>query len=247
MKAKINFKGILNFIKKHLVIFLTALGLFLILLAVVIIVFFVKENLNKYTIEEEEMYIYFDQAKFEFNTKITLDSSSGITKLEANGEEMDLESEPLYYKGIDKVIFPKEMAVVFPLSSGQQRKINEFTTLDASNGGMYLVNTNLNYPISNAFLFDGNNLYFFLEDTTVKVGEIEITVPAFSYAIYNFNKDFYLYHYEEDKMYYFANLDQDVLASTSSYTVNLTIDSIEYNGKSKLLLKNFSYLSNLKK
>lgn len=239
-------KKILEFIKKHLVIFLTTVGLILILLAVIFIVFFVKENLDTYTIENEDMYIYFDQAKFEYNTDITLDSSSGVTKLEVDGEEVDLESEPLYYKGIDKVIFPKEMAVVFPLSSGQQKRIAKFTQLDASEGGMYLKNRNLNYSIANAFLFDGNSLYFFLDDTTFKVGEIEITVPAFSYAIYNFNKDLYLYDYEEDMMYYFANVTNDVLAEAKGYTINLSIDSLEINGKSKLLLKNFSYLSNLK-
>ena len=47
-------------------------------------------------------------------------------------------------------------------------------------------------------------------------------------------------------MYYFANVTNDVLAEAKGYTINLSIDSLEINGKSKLLLKNFSYLSNLK-
>lgn len=242
-----NLKRIKEFFKRNAIALLMTFGIFMILIGVVFIVFFMRKNVDQYKVEKAQTYIYFDQMKFEYNTEMTLDASSGITKLKLDKEEVDLGSQPIFYKGLQKVIFPQEMAVVFPLTNGTQKKVPKFSQLDASEGGTYIKNTKLNYSLETAFLYDGNDLYFFLEDTTISLGpDYKIVLPAFSYAVYNFNKELYLYHYEEDQMYYLAEVVDQVVASTDKYTINLSIDSLEYNQKSRLLMKNFSYLSKLK-
>ena len=48
-------------------------------------------------------------------------------------------------------------------------------------------------------------------------------------------------------MTYYSDVSDVVLAKADSYTVNLSIDSLERdNDKSRLLMKNFSYLPKLK-
>lgn len=240
-------KKIKAFVKKHLVVLLTSLGVFLILLAVVFLVFFMQKNVAQYTIEKAKTYLYFDQAKFEYDTTLTLDRSSGITKLKFDKEEVDLTSQPLYWTGLKKALFPTEMAVVFPLLNGMQKKVSSFSIVDASDSDMAIKNQGMDYPLEHGFLYDGNDLYFFLEEVTLSIGpDYQIVLPAFSYAIYNFNKELYFYHYDEDRMYYLADVSETVTASTDSYTVNLSIDSLDYKEKSRLLMKNFSYLSKLK-
>lgn len=240
-------KRIKEFAKKNIRTLLVTFSIFLILIVAVCVVIFMRKNVNEYKIEKAKTYIYFDQMKFEYNTELTLDGSSGITKLKLENEEVELESQPLFYKGVKKVIFPKDMAVVFPLTNGAQKKIAQFSQLDGSEGGIYVKNKELNYPLETSFLYDGNDLYFFLEETTISLGtDYKLVLPSFSYAIYNFNKELYLYNYEEDQMYYLAEVNDEVVASTDKYTINLSIDSLEYKEKSRLLMKNFSYLSKLK-
>lgn len=98
-----------------------------------------------------------------------------------------------------------------------------------------------------AFLYDGADLYFFINPVVIQFGSTEISLSPFSYVTYNFNKELYVYDFESDVMNYYSDVSDVVLAKADSYTVNLSIDSLERdNDKSRLLMKNFSYLPKLK-
>lgn len=232
-------------IKKHFVIVLGTLGIFLIVLAVVIASFFMKEDLEQFTIEEEDVYIYFQDMRFDYTTKITLDHEEGITKLLLDDQEVTLDKEPIYYSNKRQVIFPNDMSVVLPLSSGIQKKINYYTILDGTTMDYYVKNRNLNYKLSSAFFYDGDNLYFFIDDTDITFDDMTITIPAFSYVDADYNQVLYVYNYEEDYMQKFENITSDIMATNDNYTINLSIDSLILNDKTKLLMKNFDYLNNL--
>ena len=68
-----------------------------------------------------------------------------------------------------------------------------------------------------------------------------------SYVNYLFNtKTLYIYNYNEDKIYSFNNVDEDVIVVSDYYKVNVSSDIIYVNKKEKLLMKNFNYLNKLK-
>lgn len=233
---------VVNFVKKHLKL---VISIFIVVIAIIVgcILIFMRKNINEYKIKNAETYIYFGDKRFDYNTELTLNAESGITKIKMNGQEVDLDSQPIYYKGMDKVIFPQEMSVVYP-TTGQSYKIPRFTNMEIQNGTTYIDVSKM--PLNNVFIYDGNDLYFFIDDAKVIVGETQVDLSPFSYVMYNYNSELYIYNHRDDQMYYLPSVIDDVFVETNNYKLNLNIDSITYKNKEKLLIKNFAYLDLLK-
>ena len=144
-------KDIIEKIKKNKkTLGITLAGILLIILIIVVIsIFFAKKDLNEYKIKNENIYMYFGEEKFEFNSDVVLDNDNNVTSLKSNNKKLELYSEPVYIKNKKKVIFPKNMNVVFPKSSFKQYKVNYYTVLTKDNDDYKLTNKNLNYRISN--------------------------------------------------------------------------------------------------
>ena len=243
-------KDIIEKIKKNKKTLGIALAgiLLIILIIVVISIFFAKKDLNEYKIKNENIYMYFGEEKFEFNSDVILDNDNNVTSLKSNNKKLELYSEPVYIKNKKKVIFPKNMNVVFPKSSFKQYKVNYYTVLTKDNGDYKLTNKNLNYRISNSFLYDGNDLYFFITEGTVTFSNQSIKIPPMSYVSYTYgNGELYIYNYDEDKVYYYpAMIDGDVIFKNDDFELNISSDSVKSGTKNKLLRKNIDDLGRLK-
>lgn len=224
------------------------LTVLIMLLLVVISLFLAKKNLNEYKIRNENIYIYFGEEKFEFNSDVILDKNNNITSLKTDDKKLNLYSEPVYIKNKKKIIFPKSMNVVFPKSSFKQYKINYYTVLTKDNEDYKLTNKNLDYRISNSFLYDGNDLYFFITKGTVTFSNQSIDISPMSYVSYSYgNGELYIYNYTEDKVYYYpAMIDGDVIFKNDDFELNISSDSVKSGTKNKLLRKNIDDLSRLK-
>ena len=224
------------------------LTILIMLLLVVISLLLAKKNLNEYKIRNENIYMYFGEKKFEFNSDVILDKDNNITSLKTNNKKLNLYSEPVYIKNKKKVIFPKSMNVVFPKSSFKQYKINYYTVLTKDNEDYKLTNKNLDYRISNSFLYDGNDLYFFITEGTVTFSNQSIDISPMSYVNYSYgNGELYIYNYDEDKVYYYpAMIDGDVIFKNDDFELNISSDSVKSGTKNKLLRKNIDDLGRLK-
>lgn len=224
------------------------LTVLIMLLLVVISLFLAKKNLNEYKIRNENIYMYFGEKKFEFNSDVILDKNNNITSLKTDDKKLNLYSEPVYIKNKKKIIFPKSMNVVFPKSSFKQYKINYYTVLTKDNEDYKLTNKNLDYRISNSFLYDGNDLYFFITKGTVTFSNQSIDISPMSYVNYSYgNGELYIYNYDEDKVYYYpAMIDGDVIFKNDDFELNISSDSVKSGTKNKLLRKNIDDLGRLK-
>lgn len=224
------------------------LTILIMLILVVISLFLAKKDLNEYKIRNEDIYMYFGEKKFEFNSDVILDKDNNITSLKTDNKKLNLYSEPVYIKNKKKVIFPKSMNVVFPKSSFKQYKINYYTVLTKDNEDYKLTNKNLNYRISNSFLYDGNDLYFFITQGTVTFSNQSIDISPMSYVSYSYgNGELYIYNYTEDKVYYYpAMIDGDVIFKNEDFELNISLDSVKSSTKNKLLRKNVDDLNRLK-
>ena len=224
------------------------LTILIMLLLVVISLLLAQKNLNEYKIRNENIYIYFGEEKFEFNSDVILDKDNNISSLKTDNKKLNLYSEPVYIKDKKKVIFPKSMNVVFPKSSFKQYKINYYTVLTKDNEDYKLTNKNLDYRISNSFLYDGNDLYFFITKGTVTFSNQSIDISPMSYVNYSYgNGELYIYNYDEDKVYYYpAMIDGDVIFKNDDFELNISSDSVKSGTKNKLLRKNIDDLGRLK-
>ncbi len=240
------FHSIKKFIKYHIIPILASLGLILIFIAVLLMMRQVKKEIETYTIQDAKLYQYFKEQKREYNSTLTISNEKEITELKIEGKSVELDSTPFYYQEEKKVIFPHQMSVVFPNSNSLQRKVSYFTILDGTDITTYLKNANLNYMLQNAFLYDGNDLYFFPEGVTITVMGTPYSLTPFSYVIVNYNGECIFYDYEMNQAQVIENVTEDVIATGDNYQLNLSIDATIYGEKSRLLLKKLEYLDNLK-
>ena len=99
-----------------------------------------------------------------------------------------------------------------------------------------------------SFLYDGNDLYFFITEGTVTFSNQSIKIPPMSYVSYTYgNGELYIYNYDEDKVYYYpAMIDGDVIYKNDIFELNISSDSVKSGTKNKLLRKNIDDLNRLK-
>lgn len=234
-----------NFLQKHYKQLLITIGLLIILFVIVFICGLMGKEMNELKIEDANMYQYFGTQRFEYNTSLVLDHNNAITELKVNGEAVTLDSTPFYYATEKKVLFPTNMSVVFPKSGGIQYKLKYFSYADGTGLDNYLKNETVNTLVSDVFLFDGNDLYFFLEEINITFQGNTVTIPAFSYVIYNYNKELYIFNYDMQTMDHYENV-KEATAMNEDYTINLGIDSLIMGDSTRLLLKNLEFLDSLK-
>ena len=208
---------------------------------------YVKKDIEQYSIRNKEVYTYIGGQKFTFKGKITLNRKNNVTDLELDGGRFELGREPLYVVGESTVIFPSNMSVVFPYSSLAQSKINYFTVLDGSSGQAVLSNTNLNnYILQSGFIFDGNNIYFFIKDTKLVFGDKSIDISAYSFVDCQYKGALEIFDYSKQTSTVYEDVKEDAYVVEKDYKINLTHDSIEIGDTSVLLIKDIDKLGNLK-
>lgn len=219
--------------------------LVIILLFIILIVAFWLKTLNTEIIENHSFYQYFFGKKVEYDGNFKLTRKNDITELEIKDKQIQLDSTPIYYKDIEnQVIFPEDMAIVYPLSSGLMYKINRFSNMKLENETVYLKNKEQEKSLQNSFLFDGNDLYFFLENTQIEVNGSLYELSPLSYAIVRYGEGIEIYNKQQDS-YSIIETQEDIYAKTADYTINMSIDSINYKDKDQLLIKKIEYLQNI--
>lgn len=218
------------------------------LIVVVIIIFTINRNHDVVVIRKEKLYQYFDNLKLEYTGRIQINKTEGeITKITFEGKTLELDSFPLYYEGKDQLIFPKNMAVVFPLT-GLQYKVNFFTLAYKDADEICVKDKRLVRRLFDTIIYDGNDLYVTTEDGSVNIGNNSYKVSALSYIEVNtFSQTVNIFDYETKKNTKIENVVEDVIITNGNFKVNASLDLMYYNGKSRLLIKMVDKLKNLEK
>ena len=218
----------------------------LLIVVISLIMFFLNLNKDKYIINKHDMYYYIMDVKFDLKGKIELNRDKEITQLTIDDESFVLSSAPLYYKDEVKTLFPKNMSVIFPLT-GKQKKANYYTTIYNEVGELFLKDRNYNKLINNAIMYDGKDLYYLVDKSFVSFDDKKIELNPMSYVIVDvLNDSIYIYNYDKDEILHFTNSKSNVIISTENYSINATLDVLNYNGGSRLLIRNVDQLSNIK-
>ena len=236
---------LIKLIKKKYKIILASLMVIILALILIGLGLKGKKEITDYTIENQSMYQYLDTNKITYDTKMTISNSEGVTKLEIDDQEQVIDATPLYYTGEDKVLFPSNMAVIFPLNNNSQKRVPNYTILDGESSLYKILKYKKeSYDLEHAFLYDGNDLYFFIEPTTLIIDDKTIELQALSYVIYN-NLTNYCTYYNYNVTSEIVNVKNDVQIKTNNYTINLKIDGIKSGDDYKLLAKNLEILNSL--
>lgn len=213
-----------------------------------LIVIIIIGSLNSTTVESHDFYQWYSGQRVEYKGELTFTRKEGLTELKATDRKVTLDSTPVYYADENgKVIFPEDMAVVYPNNNGMMYRINHFADITEENGDIYL-ETNLatktnKTKLEKAFLYDGQDLYFFLERTSITVNGTTYEVSPLSYAIVRYKQSVEIYNYEKDEYQVIDTTEtQDAKVVTDTYTINMSVDSLQTAEKEQLLIKGLSYL-----
>lgn len=225
-------------------IFKTLMVLVLIALIVVVSVYIIR--LDTEEIENHSFYQYFGGRKVEYEGALTITQKQGITQLQLQNANIQLDSTPVYYEDVEnQVLFPQDMALVIPTQNGQMYKINRFTNVYQKDDIIYAEYRDNQNELTNSFIYDGNDLYFFIQNTVLTVDETSYEIPPLSYVIVSYQNSVEIYNKQQDTYQIIPTTSTNVTATTDQYSINLSLDSMKYGEKEQLLLKRVDTLKSI--
>ena len=217
----------------------------LIVLIIAILLYSMEYKNNRYAeVKEIDVYQYFSGVKMEYLALIGRNKSNVILEYENKDFPVSLDSTPVYIKENGNVIFPKEMSIVFPLKQ-REYKVNALAEVYKENDLYYLNVRNLNKTFEHIFFYDGKNLYFFVDNVTLTVGERNISLSPMSYVSASYLNFVEYYDYATDTYEVINITNEKVVAKNDYMTINVVEDKIVYKDSFTLLTSSFNYLTKI--
>lgn len=220
----------------------------LIIIIILAILFSFKRDIDVVEIKNRTVYAYFAGIKKEFKGVIRINKDENeTTELSFKNEEIELDTTPIYYKGEKRVLFPKNMAVIYPLK-GVQYKVNYYTEVYEDYTEFSLKDGSLDKRLFDAIIYDGGDIYFLTEKCIVTFGNNKFELDPLSYVIVDtLNNQVSIYDYTNDDYKVLMDISDQVIITNGKYRVNASLDLMYYNDTSKLFIKDVSKLMNLQK
>jgi len=219
----------------------TAIRLILILILINIVVAGITyvRQLNVKTIVNAEFYQYVGERRQEYVGEIELNKEGEITTLKTRGINLELDSTPMYYQKESKALFPEGMEIVYTIENAIPYRMPRFSSILKESNTVYAEVGTKQIPLENCFLYDGTDLYFFIEPTTIEVGDEKYSISELSYVNVEYNGEMEIYNYAKDEDKIIDIKEKTVLIENGKYTIDLNVDSLKFGEKEQLILKRF--------
>ena len=239
-------KKLVEFIKKYYKIMIPII---VIIVLIVSMFFLYKEyKYDNYKNKQEvSVYQYFSSIKNEYNLTITYNLKDIIVDIASKDKKIEYDATPIYYKDKDKVLFPKEMNMVFPLREGGQYRLYKYAEYSYDNDLHKIKNGVNEGDYTYFFLYDGKKVYFFPDEVTIKIDNKEYKkLSKMSYVKIVGGNTLEYYDKENDKSEIIELDNKQVVAVNNTMEVNLTNRYLVLFGKKVLLVDpdNLNALSN---
>lgn len=226
---------IIDFCKKNYKILIPVMVVFVLLLSIYFVYREYKYD-NYRNKQEISVYQYFLGDRVDYTAVVTYNLKDTIVDVNAKNDDIEYNSIPIYYSDSDKVIFPEEMTIVFPLRNVSQFRLYKYSVYEKK-GLLHMITTNTyTGDYSNFFLYDGNGTYFFPDEVTLMINDKELKkLGGMSYV--SIVGGYTLVYYDkETNTSDFIELDGDSVSVKSEHiNVNLSKHSCLYFDKSVLL------------
>ena len=238
-------------LKKNSKIILISVIVIVVVSIVGFIIYKHYEGLNKVTIKDYELYQYFAGQKYEYTGELSLKRNGEITKLKYKDIELDIDSTPIYFKNKDnEMLLPTNMGFYILRIRNKNYKLPYFSRIyvdeSKNDSSSFLMVDDEKVYLEKSILFDGNNLYVFLYDTTIVIDGKEIKLSPLSYISVTYQDEIYYYDKKNDEYVIIPSHVEDVIATIDGFKVNLSTDTIMYDNNAKLLIKNIDNLNSFK-
>lgn len=220
---------------------LVSVILILVLICSFVLFFQIKEYRN-YKVITENFYYYFASTKIEFSASVALNSKDKIISIE--NDNIEITSYPIYYKNSNKMVLPKNMEIVYPFKARPLYKLGVYSEILLKGDYLYVNSEFGTGRLYDCFLYDGDDLYVFLENTIVIVNGTKYNLGPMSYAKVGMNS-IGIYDKQKDNFTYIDNVNSTIEAYTDEYMINLSKDLYKYNSSTYSLIKNVEALDSV--
>ena len=231
---------IITFCKRKYKILIPIMVVFVLLVAVY---FLYKEyKYDNYRNKQEvSVYQYFGGIKNEYTAIITYNLKDIIVDISAKDKKIEYDSTPIYFNDINKIVFPNDMSIVFPLREGSQFRLYKYSEYE-KNDNLHMIKNGANKnDYSYFFLFDGKGLFYFPEEITLKVNNNELVkLSAMSYAKIIGGYTLEYYDKEKDTAKVIEIEGKKITAENDKFNINLSERYVMSYDKKVLLVNPYN-------
>ena len=224
--------------------------LFMVVLFIAFLIYYqVSIHSNYHVDTEEKVYQYFSDNKYEYNAIVSKNRKGVIVDFKPIDVKINIDSTPIYIndKKGNVVILPRNMSVVMPTMSCAEYLAKGYSYITFKNGVFNLTTDRYDGRLNHYFLYDGGDLYFFIEKVTLKVNNEEISLSPYSYIIANYGGYLSYYDKESDTYKTLTINNHDIVVSNEYYKILVDKDIIDYQGTNVILSSKLDKLNTIDK
>ena len=223
------------------------IGLIVVLFIAFLIYYKVSISSNYHIDKEENVYQYLYDRKYEYKTIVSKNRKDVIIDFKPVDIKINLDSSPIYISNRDEVILPQDMSVVMPTLSCAEYLSRGYSYITFKDGIYTLTTDKYQKKLNHYFLYDGDDLYFFIEKVTLKVNNEVIELSPYSYVIAKYNKYLSYYDKNSDTFKTLTLGSGDVIVENEYYKILVDRDTIDYQGTNVILTSSIENLNTIDK
>ena len=196
-----------------------------------------------------KVYQYFYSQKYDYTAKIGFNRKKEIVELSTKDYDIEYDSTPIYYQNQNIVILPSNMSIIMPTLNCSEYLSPKYSLITKKKNTYTLKTTKYENKLGHYFFYDGQNLYFFIDAVKLKINNQEINLSPMSYVYTNpHDKDITFYDKETDTTRIIeANNNTSTTVSNDYYTINISVDQIDFYGQNVLLTSKINKLNTIDK
>ena len=220
----------------------------IIVLFVSFIIYYKVAILSSITKEtKDSFYQYFYDKKYNYEAIVSTNRKDVVVDFKPQEIEINLDSTPIYYEKEEKVIFPKDMSIIMPTINCAEYLSTGYSYISYKNKNYVLTTNKYSNKLGKYVLYDGSDLYFFVDEAKLTIEGQEVTLSPMSYVIAKYNKYISYYDKKSDTFKTITTTNNDATISNSYYTIEVSKDRIDYYGTSVILTSEISNLNTIDK
>ncbi len=206
------------------------LGAAILVAILVLVILWYKRDYTALRLEEEAVLFFLGETySYTPGTEIIYGEDGAYIEGEQADSSMALSDVPLIQQDGKKLILPVNMAYQAGKSDAGVYRVNHFATLsNRDQGAVVLMSEGQEISLARGFLYDGKDMYIFLEPMTITIGDVTYQTEPLSYAKVRYRDSLELYNSADNTFKWLSTGQTEVTAeSTRGYTIFLGTDTIK--------------------
>lgn len=234
-------KKVLEYIRKHYIFFTIIIAIILVIIGSLVVFKLIKDKKVVVDVKTEDIYLYqyVNDQKKEYKASIKYENNKIVS---INSKEYTpYEKSLMYYKDEDKVFIPKDTMIIFYYQDNISYKLPKYSLIHDDNNSNVINIDNKKYAEDSFLVYDNEDLYFFITDTTLNYNGNEILLGKYSYVIASSDGITY-YNYGTKEIFRNEDTVTKAVITINDLKIDLLTDCLVYSGKVRMLNRDMSAL-----